>query len=193
MIAAATKNQGQRQAVNARDKAPMIKHLSTITVLWISFMFAACEVAQAVEPPEFGILTAKGARRIRHHDLQQMSARQLSYTVKLGYPGMAVGQSHYAQLSKRGWTECTGTRVQWDSYVNSVDQNNPYCVYEVGKYLIKDNDLMLVSLRYQGRLHGKLSCPSKPDNSTQYVVAIIYEHKDRESMQLGKLGLSCGK
>jgi hypothetical protein len=163
------------------------------TVLLLSIVLGIFRVAWAVEPAEFEILTASGATRAQHHELRDMNAKQLSYVLELDYPNMAIGPSQYAQLKKIGWSECAGTRGQWDSFVDSVNPKTPYCVYEVGKYFIKENSLMLISLRYEGKPSGRGNCTSKPDNSKQYVVAIIYRHRDRESMQLDKLGLSCGK
>ncbi len=172
----------------------MSNQLSAGAALSILLMyFGICEVASAAESTEFDILTVKGAAQVQHHDLREINAKQISYTIELDYPNMAIGQNHYEQLRKRGWTECTGRRKQWDYYANSVDQKNPYCVYEIGKYFIKRNSLMLISLRYEAKPGWNLNCASKPDNSTQLVIAVIYEHSSRESMQLDKLGLSCGK
>jgi hypothetical protein len=155
--------------------------------------FGMCGVARAAEPTEFDILTVKDAARVEHHDLRGINARQINYTIQLDYPNVAIGQDQYEQLGKRGWVECTGKRKQWEYYVDSVDPKNPYCEYKTGKYLIKNNSLMLISLLYHARPSTNLNCPSRPDNSTQVVVAVIYEHSNRESMQLDKLGLSCGK
>jgi hypothetical protein len=46
---------------------------------------------------------------------------------------------------------------------------------------------------YHAKPGTNLNCASKPDNSTQVVVAVIYEHPNRKSMQLDELGLSCAK
>jgi hypothetical protein len=117
----------------------------------------------------------------------------MNYTLELNYPNVAIGQNQYEQLRKRGWAECTGKRKQWDYYVNSIDPKNPYCEYKIGKYFIKGNSLMLISLMYHAKPGTNLNCASKPDNSTQVVVAVIYEHPNRKSMQLDELGLSCAK
>lgn len=42
------------------------------------------------------------------------------------------------------------------------------------------------------RVNGS-GCPSTPDNSSQLVIAVIYEHHKREDMGLKQLGLSRDK
>ncbi len=155
--------------------------------------FGMCEAAIASQPSEFDILIVKGAARVEHHDLQGMNAKQINYTIDLDYPNVAIGKKQYDQIRKLGWTECTGRSEQWGYYVDNIDPKNPYCEYKIGKYFIKGNSLMLISLRYHAKPGANLNCASKPGNSTQVVVAVIYEHSNRQSMQLDKLGLSCGK
>lgn len=152
---------------------------------------SSCKHAQETSPVEFDVLTVKGATKIEQHRLQGVAAKQLNYVLNIEYPQKGVDHPHYKKLESLGWKVCTGTNERWESYIDSIDRQNPHCVFRFGKYLIKQNNLMLISLRYQSELAAKSSCKSKPDNANQFVIAVIHEHQSRESMQLSKLGLSC--
>ena len=165
-----------------------IGHSILLLVVLVSCADTTKEFAE-----EFELLTMRGATNIERQKLDGYAAMQLNYTVDLDYPKMAIAESEFAQLEKRGWTACVGTRTHWDSHVDNRVKANPHCVHRFGKYFVKQNDLMLISLEYQSKVNEKFRCASKPDNSTQWVIVVVYEHKNRDSMGLDKLRLSCGK
>jgi|SRR5712664_1529649 len=151
-----------------------------------------CAAVGVELPNEFELLTVNGAENRLVRKLRGIDAKQLDYIVKLDYPTAAITPAHYEQLKKRGWTQCAGEKG-WTSILNKVDKSNPKCVFAQSTYLVKDNNLMFVSSQYRTKPSDKLHCPSKPDNSDQSVVVVIYGHPNRESMKLDELGLSCAK
>ena len=152
-----------------------------------------CAAVGVELPSEFELLTANGAEKRQARKLRGIDAKQLDYIVKLDYPTAAISPAHYEQLNKRGWTQCAGREKGWTSILNRADKSNPKCVFAQSTYLVKDNNLMFVSMQYRTKPSDKLHCPSKPDNSDQSVVVVIYGHPNRESMKLDELGLSCAK
>jgi hypothetical protein len=156
-------------------------------------LLAFVAAARSDVPAEFELLTVNGAKNIQHHEFPDAGGRGLSYTIRLAYPNMAVDRDRFRQLHDRSWSECGGTRTQWDSHIE-IDGGLWSCVHEFGKYFIKDSSLMLVSLKYRSKLRQQSTCPSRPSNKTQIVAAVIYEHPDRNTLQsaIQRLGLSCG-
>ena len=48
------------------------------------------DATSAEWPAEFKLLTVPGANKIQRHDLRQINAKELSYSVNLDYPKMAI-------------------------------------------------------------------------------------------------------
>ena len=142
---------------------------------------------------EFLLLQVDGAKDIQRHSFPDVDGRGLTYRVPLEYPGMAVGEDHFKQLRDRGWSECSGTKAQWDSHIDA-DGKQFSCVHEFARYFTKDSRLMLVSLKYRSTLKPQAACPAKPSSKNQFVVVTVYNHPDRNTLQLAMqpLKLSCG-
>src|SRR6266700_5561831 len=110
------------------------------SLLLLIMCLASCDTTPIAFPAEFDLLTVSGASNVERYKLQGLDAKQLSYVVNLEFPQKAIDGQKLSELQKRGWKPCSGTKDQWDSYLDNSISSNPRCVHRFVRYFVKQND-----------------------------------------------------
>ncbi|MDH5182095.1 MAG: hypothetical protein OEZ39_04370 [Gammaproteobacteria bacterium] len=123
-------------------------------------------------------------RRLNKH------AEQIDFRVALEYPDVWVTDKREKLLVKNGWKVCQSNGGKWVKYQDATRQNSIQCVYQYTRYYKKDDDFMVVFLRYYDGLNDDNQCHEKPRNDHQYVFVIAHRPGDMKK-ELKKFDVSC--
>lgn len=125
-------------------------------------------------------LVAGGAKNVREHHFDN-SYWQVSYTIDLDFPWLAVDEPQEKQLQQAGWLKCETTG--WQSYIDASE--TPHSIIHQHKSdWKKGNRMITVALRYVSSMRGDTR-DALPDNTTQSVFLIFDEDvKGHDTLRL---------
>lgn len=137
-------------------------------------------------------MVVQGAYDVRDYKSTDGGRLQISYNVNLDYPAFAVTDTHYQELRRRGWAECTGTKNVWDSYPD-MSADNGKIVHQYIKSWSKGTQFLTIIMRYQSALTKDLKSSSHPDNNVQNVILLLDKYDDLTQITevQQRLGISC--
>lgn len=138
--------------------------------------------------PEKAFLVVNGAENVEEYQGNIEGRSQVSYSVTLEYPRLAIGEFQRKELKKFGWARCTAKKTGWEIF-SDLASGNDRTVYRHMDYWAKDNRLITISLNYYSLPQEQTNC-AKPDNNTQHVVILFDSYDDIEGVKK-RLGLLC--
>jgi hypothetical protein len=138
----------------------------------LSSLLTGCAVAtSSIEQA----LIREDARNVQRLSFPESKTKQISYDVELVYPGTALADSHFAQLTKLGWSKCYGYREGWESYIDASKEGHERSVFQNLSYWYKDKALLTIAMRYDASAAPDKRRLDAPDNRWQRVV-ILEDH-----------------
>lgn len=148
-------------------------------------LVGAGTLAHAASEEQF--LVIEGAEDIQEYHFGP-TYWQISYTLDVEYPWLAIDEPQWQQLQASGWSRCEGRSSGWDSYTDASRKPNRI-VHQNFSDWIKGNRMITVLLRYYSAVRGD-SRDAVPDNTSQRVFLLFDEDvKGRDS--LAWLNLKC--
>lgn len=160
-----------------------MKSLSVFSVLAAS-LIVGCSTPTSSEIDE--LLVHREARDLKRYS--ETNWRQISYVVDVKYPGTALTDTTFAEMTKRGWSKCSGHHAGWDHFVDATKgEGNEQTVFQNNTHWFKDGTLVTVSMRYYAGVTNKKLRIDMPDNTQQHVV--VLENKNPGVKE--QLGLKC--
>ncbi len=145
-------------------------------IVW--FVIAvACNVCFSKQNDELDFLVPNGAFDIRKTKVEGNGLEQLTYSIKTGYPSMAVSKKDLISQKKAGWKVCDEDQDErWNQY---LDQQNQY-VFVSTISLLKKDVFVHVLMRYVSHIGNKRLDMVVPDNDIQQVYVMRYDLRDKQ-------------
>lgn len=160
-----------------------MKKLVTFSILAAS-LIVGCSTPTSSEIDE--LLVQRQARDLKR--FSETNWRQISYVVDVKYPGTTLTDATFAEMTKRGWSKCSGHRVGWDHFVDATKgDGDEQTVFQNNSHWFKNGALVTVSMRYYAGVTNKKLRVDAPDNTQQHVV--VLENKNPGVKE--QLGLKC--
>lgn len=157
------------------------------TIFGLGMVIVSCTFAQ-VPSRARAFLVVDGAVDLQEYQTEDGRHSQVTYSVVLKYPDLAIDKPQWEELKRQGWSRCEVKNPGWDNFpdIATVDGRT---VQRHMSYWAKDNRLITISLNY----YSALQVPSKyiePDNSIQHVV-ILFDTYDDIRVIADRLEISC--
>lgn len=156
-------------------------------IVGIALIIVSCACTHAM-PAERELLIVKGAENIEEYQFDGGDRLQVTYWLILEYPDLAIGESQWKELKKRGWLRCTVEKRGWDTFPD-LASGDGRMVHRHVSHWAKDDRLITISLSY----YSVLREPSRliePDNRVQHVLILFESYSDISIIE-GRLGISC--
>lgn len=132
------------------------------------------------------LLVHRDARDVKK--FSETNWRQISYSVDMKYPAMALSDATFAEMKKLGWSKCSGYREGWDHFVDATKgEGHEQTVFQNISYWFQDGALVTVSMRYYAGVTKDKRRVDTPDDAQQQVV--VLENKNPGVKE--KLGITC--
>src|SRR5258708_20968331 len=123
------------------ERGGTMKRLLAFSVLCAPLL-VACSSSAIDE-----LLIHREARDVKKQS--ETNWRQISYSVDMKYPAIAIGDAAFAEMKKLGWSKCSGYREGWDHFVDaSQGEGREKTVFQNNSYWFKDGALVTISMRY---------------------------------------------
>ena len=140
----------------------------------------------AAEIPE-QFLIVDGARNVEEHRFDP-TYWQISYTVDVEFPWLAVDEPQWEQLENAGWAKCQDRTSNWDSYLD-VSETPTRVIHQHASEWIKGNRIITVVLRYYSSAPGD-TLVMMPDNTNQRVF-LLFDEDVKGHDTIRSLDLKC--
>lgn len=142
--------------------------------------------ARAVETEE-PFLIVEGAKNVEEHRFGP-TYWQISYSVDVEFPWLAIDEPQWQQLADAGWVRCQDRQAGWDSF-EDVSQTPARIVHQHMSDWIRGNRHITLLLRYYSSVRGG-TLDAVPDNTNQRVFLLFDEDmKGRDTIRW--LDLKC--
>jgi hypothetical protein len=158
-------------------------------LLWVAVIGCVFPLSGAASSYEEVPIPA-AAQDVHRSYSNESKWREISYHVRFPYPQTAISDSDFKRLENRGWLQCSGYHVGWDSYVDaSRGSGHDRTVFQNVSYWSKGSALLAIAIIYYAGVTKEGWVVANPGNTNQYVSVIEY-HNHNEAIEKA-LKLSC--
>lgn len=147
---------------------------------WLSFPALAVEIEEQ-------FLIVDGAKTVEEYRFGP-TYWQISYSVDLKFPWLAVDEPQWQRLAAAGWTRCEDRQAGWDSF-EDVSKDPARVIHQRMSDWIKGNRHITILMRYYSTPRGGTQ-DAVPDNTNQRVF-LLFNDDMKGSDTIRWLDLKC--
>lgn len=130
-------------------------------------------------------LIVDDAKNVHEYKTSDGERLQISYSVAVEYPNLAISESQWEKLGEKGWSKCEQKDKGWSTFIDASGVKKR-TVFQNISYWAKGDQLLTISLNYYSALNDHDS----PDNNDQHVLLLLDTHGQTGVVQ-ERLGILC--
>lgn len=161
-----------------------------VALVSIAWILPACAV---VESEQLKRLVPDQAYDVREYKTSDGRRVQINFAVTLVYPALAITDVQNKELLDRGWSTCTGTKNEWDTFVDQ-SRTPEKRIYQYTKAWSRNASLLSVTMRYEATSEaGGQNSKRQPLTNAQHVLILLDKYTNTKQLNEAqrRLGISC--